>query len=127
MRKMLGDAVAVLVGVMAGIAIVVGACFWLLYRLAGQVGDSTWDGEMSFIADCKDGSPCFVVSVPAQTPRLALTGRAEQSVSLPPVPTIAGLQSGDRVSCKLHVEVFAWGQAANDPVATNTVDNCHRA
>ncbi|MGW4245879.1 hypothetical protein [Nocardia sp. NPDC004722] len=127
MRRMLRDALWVLLGVMVGIAIMVGSAYWALIKLSNEVfGDPKWDGTLQFIADCPVGSACRVTSLPDQTPSLAVKGKPGGTVSLAPVPTIAGLQTGDHVSCTLHVEVWTWGQSYNDPEPQNTLENCHR-
>ncbi|GAB2558604.1 hypothetical protein [Nocardia heshunensis] len=125
MRKMLGSAFWILLGVLAGIAAVVGAAYWMLYELMGG-GGARWDGAVPFIANCPIVSPCVITSVPEGTPSLAVKGSARDTIMVAPVPTIAGLQSGDHVSCTLHAEVPAGGLSVNDLAVVNTVENCHR-
>ncbi|MFB7718720.1 hypothetical protein [Nocardia sp. NPDC056100] len=125
-RRLLGDAMWVLAGMLVACVFMVGGLWWLGNRLDTALGGSAWDGEVPFIVYCPPALPCTITSVPERTPRLAI-GRGHDTISASPQPQIAGLRTGNQVMCTVHVEIFAWGQAANDPQPTSTVTNCRRA
>ncbi|WP_153804270.1 hypothetical protein [Nocardia sp. SYP-A9097] len=124
MRRKLGDATAVLLGILLGCLIVAAAIGALLYLLRDSRADETWDGEVPFVVTCSPDSPCHLTSVPDQTPTLALKGKPSTTINSPLPPELAGVHAGDHVLCTVHVVVFAWDRSVNDLESETTVNNC---
>ncbi|WP_157556061.1 hypothetical protein [Nocardia acidivorans] len=126
MRRILGDTAAVLVGILFGCLIVAGAIGALLYCLHDAMTDSTWAGEVPFVADCPAGSPCTLTSVREQTPRQAVGGKTDDTISSVVPPGLENLRTGDHVVCTVHRTEFGLGRSPNDLESATAVDNCHR-
>ncbi|MFB7718721.1 hypothetical protein [Nocardia sp. NPDC056100] len=124
-RRILDDAMWVLVGMVCAFVIAVGGIWLLLVNLNTTLGNPRWDGELAFIANCSPGISCVIKSVPEQTPPLAIRGSGLSAITLVPQPAIAELRTGDRVLCTVHVELA--DSDINDNATISTASDCRRA
>ncbi|MFF2554520.1 hypothetical protein ACFVUS_26205 [Nocardia sp. NPDC058058] len=125
-RRILDDALWVLIGALCAFVVAVGGIWWLLANLNTTVRTPQWDGEVPFIADCSPGTPCVIKSLPEQTPPLA-TRNNLPVISSSPQPEIAGLRTGDRVTCTVHVELAEPENENGYSRGISTVTDCRRA
>ncbi|MET8430884.1 hypothetical protein [Nocardia sp. NPDC004860] len=125
---MFGDAAWVLLGAVIGCVIALGAIWLILRSLRDSEAEPTGDGDVPFVVHCQPGAPCYITSVPDQTPTLAVKGKPGASIDSPLQPDIADLGTGDRVVCTVHIKVLEWSEeASNGPEPKATVKNCRRA